>query len=102
MKNEQWPFNGKSLWYSLTIGQRVAVIVGVPIIYVMHQSFNDLIAFSECFRPLNAAFTFIGIFVIPFVYVRGLGMIVAVTIDVILNLLRKRKRRKLVLQLTND
>jgi hypothetical protein len=89
MQNEQWPFNGKSLWSSLTTGQRVAVIVGVPIIYVMHRSFNDLIAFTECFRPLNAAFTFIGIFVIPFVYVRGLGMIVAIAIDVVLNLRRK-------------
>lgn len=77
------------MWSSLTVGQRVAVIVGVPVIYVMHRSFNDLIGFTECFRPLNAAFTFIGIFVIPFVYVRGLGMIVAVGIDLILKLRRK-------------
>ena len=89
MEKEQWPFNGKSLWSSLTVGQRVAVIIGAPVIFVMHRSFNDLIAFTECFRPLNAALTFVGIFVIPFVYVRGLGMIVAITIDVILTFPRK-------------
>lgn len=77
------------MWSSLTVGQRVAVIVGLPVIYVMHRSFNDLIAFTECFRPLNALLTFIGIFVIPFVYVRGLGMVIALFIDVILILYRK-------------
>jgi len=89
MQNEQWPFNGKSLWSSLTIGQRVAVIVGVPVIIAMQRSFNDLIAFTESFRPLNALLTFVGIFVIPFVYVRGIGMVVATVVDVVLILRRK-------------
>lgn len=77
------------MWSSLTVGQRVSVIVGVPIIYVMHLSFNDLIAFTECFRPLNALLKFIGIYVISFVYVRGIGMVVATFIDVVLILYRK-------------
>jgi len=89
MQNEQWPFNGKSLWSSLTVGQRVAVIVGVPVIIAMQRSFNDLIAFTESFRPLNALLTFVGIFVIPFVYVRGIGMVVATVVDVVLILRRK-------------
>jgi hypothetical protein len=85
----KWPFNGKSLWSSLPVGQHVAVIIGLPVIYVMHQSFADLIAFTECFRPLNALLKFIGIFVIPFVYFRGFGMVVANVIDAVLILCRK-------------
>lgn len=77
------------MWSSLTVGQRVAVIVGVPVIIAMQRSFNDLIAFTESFRPLNALLTFVGIFVIPFVYVRGIGMVVATVVDVVLILRRK-------------
>ena len=78
MQNEQWPFNGKSLWGSLEPGQKFAVIVGVPIIHFMFRAYIWLIDWLFPWVMVRAIFVFIGFFALPWVYCGGIGIFIAV------------------------
>lgn len=80
---QNWPFNGKSLWSSLPIGSKVAAIAGIPIVFSMMTGFHELTNWM-CF-PVRILFDFIGFFLIPWIYVRGIGMVIAVIGGSVLN-----------------
>lgn len=77
MENEQWPFNGKSLWASLQPGQKFVVIVGVPMFHLMFRAYVGIIDWIFPWLWVRAVFLLIGFFGIPWVYVRGIGIFIA-------------------------
>lgn len=93
----EWPFNGKSLWHSLSHGQRFAVIVGVPCIHLMLQGFNAVIhyvlpwSYNFPWIWFRAIIQFIAFFALPLLYVRGIGMFIAVAYDIINQAIRRGK-----------
>lgn len=78
---ENWPYNGKSLWHSLRPGQQWAAVVGVPIMVSMFRAYSWGVTFLFDNKPIEAIFLFAGFFVLPWVYVRGIGMVIAVFIE---------------------
>lgn len=86
MENEQWPFNGKSIWASLRPGQQCAAIVGVPIIWAMMQAFILLTKWAipwPSWTMARAVLCYFAFFVLPWVYVRGIGIFIAVLFELI-------------------
>lgn len=78
---ENWPYNGKSLWHSLRPGQKWAVIFGVPIMVSMFRGYSWGVIYLFDNKPIEAIFLFAGFFVLPWVYVCGIGMVIAVLIE---------------------
>lgn len=66
-------------------GQRVAVIVGVPVMLLMQRSYGEMLDWFIPSIHLKAVFLFAGFFVVPYVYVRGVGMLIAVIAQLVIN-----------------
>lgn len=79
--NQNWPYNGKSLWNSLRPGQRWAAVLGVPILSQMYQAYVWGLHLVTDSKPIEAFALFVGFFVLPYIYVQGIGMVLAVLIE---------------------
>jgi hypothetical protein len=79
----QWPFSGKSLWESLEPGQKWAVVLGVPIMVFMQRSLSQIIDYLTPWVPIRAIFLLLGIPLVAYVYVAGIGIFIAAIIQAI-------------------
>lgn len=73
---------------SFTCGQWVAIILGMPAIYIMHDSVNDIIKVFKSLTLIHALLLFVSIFAIPIIYVKGFGVVIAAIVDAIKRMLR--------------
>lgn len=79
---EEWPFNEKSLWDSLRPGQKWAVIIGVPINVLLFKAYAGIVVLVGN-RLVEGFLLFFGFFVVPWVYARGLGLVIGVVIELL-------------------
>lgn len=80
---DEWPFNGKNLWASLMLGQKIAIVIGIPITFYMTRGYHEIIDYMIPNIIVRIPFYFVGFFFVPYVYVRAFGMWIAVFIEVI-------------------
>lgn len=79
------------MWASLHPGQKVAAVIGVPVIHLMFRGFGWLLDWIVPWIWLRAILMLIAFCAIPFVYVRGVGMLIAVISGTALHYFRRRK-----------
>jgi hypothetical protein len=77
---ENSPINGKSLWNSLRPGQKWAAIVGLPINFLCFKEYLFIVRSFDN-KLVEVVLSFAGFFLIPWVYVSGLGLLIAVFIE---------------------
>lgn len=80
--------SNKSKDKSFTCGQWAAIILGIPAIYIMHDSVNDIIKVFKSLTLLHAILLFVSIFAIPVIYMNGFGVVIAAIVDAIKRILR--------------
>ena len=66
---------------STTNGTKAAIIMGIPIIYMMLSALIDLFRDFTDNKVAHAVFTFFAMGFVPYLYVRGIGSLIAVIID---------------------
>lgn len=86
---EEWPFNEKGLWQSLQPGQKWAVILGIPIIFLMLRQYSELVSYVGN-KIVEVVLLFAGFFLVPWVYAAGLGLVIGVIIEVLFYRNRRR------------
>jgi len=85
----QWPLNNKGLWQSLTPGQKWAAILGAPIMFLMLRQYSELTSYVGN-KVVEVVLLFAGFFLVPWVYAAGLGLVLAVIIEVLFYRNRRR------------
>jgi len=86
----EWPFNGKSAWSTLSPGQKFAAFVGVPIFHLMFRSALYLVDTSIPWLWLRILFAFSLFFILPWVYVNGIGTLIAIGFEIVLKATRRK------------
>lgn len=74
----------KNIFTGLTTGQRVALVLGIPIIKMMMWSISWLSHYIGNPPFIHAIVLLCSFFLAPWVYVAGIGMVIAVFFEVLL------------------
>lgn len=66
---------------STTNGTKAAIIIGIPVIYMMLSALIDLFRDFTDNKVANAVFAFFAMGFVPYLYARSIGSLIAVIID---------------------
>lgn len=79
---EKSPNNEKSLWNSLRPGQKWAAFIGLPIQFLCFKEFLFWVRSIDN-KLVEVVLSFVGFFLIPWIYAAGLGLVIAVFIELL-------------------
>lgn len=66
---------------STTNGTKAAIVIGIPIIYMMLSAIISLFRDFTDNKVAHAVFTFFAMAFVPYLYARSIGSLIAVIID---------------------